>query len=171
MLFFNKVLLLNDLPSLFRLLQNQVFQPSFCFYGERIVIKHDVIDKLNSIRIWRTTSLFDYFYEKQPSNRFIGALDYIVQEDGVKIDYVNINDKENVCHYENRLTDIESKELLGSMVQFITSVAKEEQKNKIKLDVHENLRLYNKHFQDLSFVKTERKSIDNPYWVETEINI
>lgn len=58
----------------------------------------------------------------------MGALDYIVEKEAIKIDYININDKNIICSYEDRLSDEESAELMNSMIQFITGVAKQEQK-------------------------------------------
>ena len=57
---------------------------------------------------------------------------------------------------------------MNSMIQFITGVAKQEQKKKIKLDVHENLRLYKQRFEEHGFVLTDRRCKDNRSWIETE---
>lgn len=179
MLILNKFILLNDLSSVFHVLKNKVVKPSFCFYGNRIVFKHDVTQDGNSIRIWRTTSILDYWYDKHSSGTsYIGALDYTIQDDGVKIDYININDKEEIyynkkeiCYNKNKLSDTESTELMDSMMQFMKTVADKEKKPKIKLDVHGNLHTYNKYFENVGFINTKRKSQDNPFWVETELNV
>ena len=124
---------------------------------------------MDSVRIWRTQSLLDWWYDTNSSGRtFVGALDYIVEKEAIKIDYININDKDNICSYEDRLSTEESAELLNSMMQFITGVAKQEQKNKIKMDVHGNLRLYKQRFEDHGFVLTDRRCKDNRAWIETE---
>lgn len=170
MIFCNKIILLQNLPALYHVLNTGKVKPQpFLFYGDRIAIHHKKIDTMDSVRIWRTPSLLDWWYDTNSSGRtFVGALDYIVEKEAIKIDYININDKDNICSYEDRLTNEESAELMNSMIQFITGVAKQEQKKKIKLDVHENLRLYKQRFEEHGFVLTDRRCKDNRSWIETE---
>lgn len=180
MIFCNKIVLLQNLPALYHVLKTGNMKPQpFLFYGERIAIHHEKIESclslsrgpvtMDSIRIWRTQSLLDWWYDTHSSGKsFVGALDYVVEKDAIKIDYITIHDKDNICSNEDRLSNEESTELMNSMMQFITGVAKQEQKNKIKLDVHENLRLYKQRFEDHGFVLTGRQCKDNRCWVETE---
>lgn len=174
MLFYNKVLLLPELSDIFDLLQNNHLKKAcFCFfYGDRIAISHRQDNIHNSIRIGKTRSFMDYWYNTFFCGKtFIGALDYIVETDCIKIDYINNCNGDGFTFnlYETRLTEMESKELFYSMVEFIKYVAKQEQKPKIKLDVHQNLRIYRKHFEELGFQVTGRKSRDNPFYLETEL--
>ena len=55
------------------------------------------------------------------------------------------------------------------MIDFIKNKAVEENKTKIIIDVHSNLRLYNKYYINEGFKVTNRKCPDNKYWLETEI--
>jgi hypothetical protein len=48
-------------------------------------------------------------------------------------------------------------------------LAKEECKDKIILDVHENLRIFFKYYYYIGFKTTNKKCTDNPFWVETEL--
>ena len=170
MIFKNKFILLNDLSYVFHVLKNKVVKPSFCFYGNRIVFKHDVTQDDNYIRIWRTTTLLDYWYDKHSyGTSYIGALDYTIQDDGVKIDYIKMNDKEEICYNKNKLSDTKSTELMDSMMQIMKTVTDKENKPKIKLDVHGNLRTYNKYFENYGVINTKCKCQDNLFCIETEL--
>lgn len=172
MYFFHKTLLVNNIQALVRLINHNTFTPSFCFYGDRIAINHQVIvnkERVNSIRIWKTKSLLDYWYDDFSNTRsFLAALDYTLQDDYVKIEYVNINDIECPVPYDIKLTDEEADKIMNSLIQFMKIVARTEEKPKIILDVHHNLHKYNQYFKNRGFLATETKSLDNPFWIETE---
>ena len=71
--------------------------------------------------------------------------------------------------YNNPLDQYESEDLITSLINFIKIMAKKENKDKIIIDVHENLRLYEKYYYYNGFDITNRKCITNPYWFEAEI--
>lgn len=173
---YNKTVLLPKLNSLNNLLNNnnllQVILPR-CIYDDRIAIEHYNKDIYNTIRIWRTKSFLDYWYnDKTSSKGFIGALDYTVNNENIKIEYLYINDTNNNCpYYDNPLNNNESFLLTKSLINLIRKIAKEENKDKIIIDAHQNLKIYNKYYKREGFVKTERKSNDNPFWLECEILI
>lgn len=96
-------------------------------------------------------------------------MDYFINEETVNIDYINVNDEENLSYGKEKLSRSESKELVQSMVQYVKNIANKENKSKILLDVHYNLRIYNRDFKDIGFELTNRKCKDNPYWIETEL--
>jgi len=170
---YNKTILLPNLKLLNKLLHNNNIKLHRCVYDDRIAMKHYVKNNNNMIRIWRTKSFFDYWYDDHcwSAKNFIGALDYTINDIDIKIDYLYINDYENCCSYDNALDDDESFELKRSLIYFIKMLAKEGEKNKIIIDVHENLRIYRKYYSDEGFTKTNRKSIDNPFFIESEIVI
>lgn len=53
-------------------------------------------------------------------------------------------------------------------MEYIRSVAKENHKEKIILDVHKNLRFFEAYFRNEGFIVTGRKFNDNPCWLEAE---
>ena len=164
---FNKVKLVPNLNILFNLLNNDYSDEYTCnfIYGERIAIKHYTQNNQNVVRIWKTNSLFDYFYSDHlsPYSTFIGAIDYTINDDHVKIDFLCINDDENKNNYEMLI-------LKKSLINFIKNLANEKNKSKIIVDVHKNLRLYKKYYSNEGFKQTNRKCTDNPYWIEAEFN-
>ena len=177
MKFFNKTVLVPTLQSLYNLLQKKVEPYNFCIFADRIAIKHHTIVKdtknnykTNIIRIWKTKSFMNLWYNRFSTNEFIGALDYTIQKDIVKIDYLCVNDIDqyNVSDKCCKLNDEETLELKNNLIQYIKNIAQEENKSKIIVDVHNNLRFYKKYYVDEGFVLTDRKCSDNPYWLETE---
>jgi len=176
MLTYNKVILLPNLNALHELLNNnkdESIQMCSCLYSNRIAIKHYIKNNTNTIRIWKTKSILDYWYDdfNNCGKNFVASLDFTIYENLIKIDYLFINDDANMRLYDNPLDEYESEDLIKSLINFVKKVAMIENKNKIIMDVHENLRLYLKYYYYEGFQVTKRKCKSNPYWIETEINI
>jgi len=174
MIFYNKTILLPNLQSLYELLQNNDNESLYtckCIYEDRIAIKHYTHNELNIIQIWKTKSLFDYWVDPYSSKNFIATIDYTIYDTYIKIVYIGINDCERRNVYNNNLDEQDAEELIKNFVHFLKRLAIQEKKEKIILDVHENLRLYLKYYYYIGFKTTERKSTDNPYWIETELII
>ena len=128
---------------------------------------------MNIIRIWKTKSLFDYWYDdfNNCGRNFIGSFDYTIYDTYIKIDYLCINNSETKNMYDNPLDKYDTEDLIKSLINFIKIIAKKENKNKIIIDVHQSLRLYEKYYHYNGFDITTRKCIDNSFWVEAEINL
>jgi len=154
-----------------------------CQYKDKIFIRETISTFLHdgshsqqySIRIWKSNSILDVWYDRLTSRNFIAALDYELFDDYVKIDYLKPNDAENsnnlsygcISNYEH-LTDYDAKEVVNSMIKYVENIARQNNKNKIVLDVHGNLRIFNKYYAENGFIVTDRKCCDNPFWKETE---
>ena len=176
MLIYNKVILLENLKELNELLnknEKPISNNCKCIYGNKIAIKHSLKKNMNIIRIWKTKSLFDYWYDdfNNCGRNFIGSFDYTIYDTYIKIDYLCINNSETKNMYDNPLDKYDTEDLIKSLINFIKIIAKKENKNKIIIDVHSNLEHYNKYYSQFGFTATVRKCSDNPYWIEAEINI
>lgn len=173
MILYNKTILLPNLQALYELLNNNENESLYtckCIYEDRIAIKHYTRKELNIIQIWKTKSLFDYWYDPYASRNFIATIDYRLEDTYIKIVYIGINDQERSRHtYISYLDESDSEDLILNMVNFLKTIAIKENKTKIILDVHENLRLFLKYYYDIGFKTTERKCVDNPFWIETEL--
>jgi hypothetical protein len=168
----NKIILLPNYDELNEYLKNELNYNYNCpsFYNDRIAITTNYKNK-NSIRIWKTFSILDIWYSKFVEKNIIGALDYSIHDTFIKIDYLFINDEEKLyMNYNFFLNEDDAEKLVHSFILYIKDIAKKENKNKIIIDVHNNLRYYNKYYKDEGFCITKRKSKDNPFWIETEIN-
>ena len=174
MILYNKTILLPNLESLYDLLNNND-DPSLyickCFYADRIAIKHNFVNNIHIIRIWKTKSLLDYWFDSYCNRNFIACIDYIIYDTYIKINHIGINDYEHSNIYINPLDDSDADDLIKNMVNFVKIVATKENKKKIRLDVHENLRLFSKYYYNLGFEIKTQKCIDNPFWVVTELTI
>jgi hypothetical protein len=167
---YNKVILLQNLKELNELLVSNESNDSLCncsFYENKIAIQHYLKKNTNTIRIWRTKTLFGWF-DFTRSKNFIGALDYTIHDTYIKIDYLCINSE--MTNMYNPLDEYESNDLIKSFIHFIKNIAKKENKDKIIIDVHENLRLYDKYYYN-GFDITNRKCKDNPFLIEAEIRL
>jgi len=173
--FYNKTTLLPSLDELYRFFiqpDGRIIRTD-CFFciGPRIVIEHKQTDTKHSIRIWKTVSLFNYWYGglTSPGSKFVAALDYTIQDDKVKVDHIGINDGDHGNMYEEPLDHFDAQELNDSLIHFLEIVAKTNYLPKIVIDVHKNLKIYNKYYKNNGFKLTEPKcTAGNPNWIETE---
>jgi hypothetical protein len=150
------------------------------FCNERYIIRKNFDsennDDKNVLRIWKTNTVFDYWYDNYSSQNFIASLYYIKKEKEIKIDYLDVNDSdyprfETDEKSPEMLDDIESKEIVNSLIEFLENIAKKEKKEKIIIDVHKNLYIYNKYYSIKGFVVTNRQCNENRNWFEAELKM
>ena len=176
MIIYNKTILVSNLSEIIELLNNSDNISLYnckCIYDIRIAIQHKLTKNRNIINIWKTNSLFDYWYTDYSNcgKNFIGCFDYTIYDTYIKINHICINDGENPNLYNDYLDIDNSEDLIKACINFVKTVAKNENKNKIILDLHSNLRLYEKYYSYEGFKITNRKCLDNPYWFESEIKL
>ena len=181
-----KPFLVSSLEHVNLFLQNIPFNTPPCFYGYRYAIQKELLyfgdltdtdqeqEEYHSMRIWRTKSLFDWWVEEQSNRTFIGALDYVINDDHIKCKYFSINDITELGYgfyvSDITLTDEEISKLSKSFISHLKIVAQKENKAKIIVDVHNNLRFFEKHFEYEGFRITKRKSPScHPFYVEAEL--
>ena len=106
-------------------------------------------------------------------NNFIAALDYTIEDKHIKIDYLNINDIDthNLFRNEQYFDEYEAIHMTNCLLTYTENIARSLSKEKIVIDVHENLRLYNKFYKGAGFVLTTRRASGNPFWLQVEKNI
>ena len=172
MFLYNKTLLLPNLSALYDIFNdddddddndvNENLYSCNYIYGDRIACKHYCRKEMNIIQIWKTKSLFDYWYDSYSGRNFIATIDYTIHDTFVKINHIGINDYANLDFFD-------PEEVIKNMLNFVKIVATKENKEKIIIDVHENLRIFLKYYYYIGFRATERKCSDNPFWIETEL--
>ena len=173
---YHNLFLLANLKEVYNLLYyNEIPAVYNCipFISTRIAVQH-IVNKNNRIQIWKTDTWFDYWYTdfKNCGRNLIAVMDFsLLNDTTIKIDHIYVNDGTNLQLYNRILDEQDAEDLIKCLVEFVKNVAKVENKNKIILDVHSNLRLFIKHYYYLGFITTDRKCIDNPYWIESEINL
>jgi hypothetical protein len=174
---YNETLLFQNLHALCDYLQTGANpEQEFKFYTDKIAIDHNVTlsknDNLFSIRIWRTMTAWNCWYNSatNPLSDFIGALDYSIRDQFIKIEYMSINDPEySRNHFEQYEISMSEALLLNkTLLNFIKRIAKETKKQKIIIDVHRDLSLYERYYEREGFVLTLRKHACVPNWLEAE---
>jgi hypothetical protein len=175
MIKFNNTILVPSFNDTCRLLSNKPNTNINTNYmcSEKIAIMHYNINYMNVVRIWKTNSFLNYWYtDFTNSSRQdqVAAFDYIINEDDtIKIDFMYINDE--ASSYENNsnyLSDYEANQIKKAIFEYIKNIAKENNKIKIIVDVHNNLKIYNKYYAPEGFQLTDQKSLDNRYWIISE---
>ena len=175
---YNNTILLSNLEILNDLLNNKKIDDTYLcnckyIYEDKIIIKHWIKNKVNSIRIWRENTLFGIWYNNlgYEGKNLIAALDYIIDDNYILIDYLAISDNETSYMYNYSLDQFEAEDLISSLINFVKIIAKKENKNKIIMNIHENLRYYTKYYYYNDFEITNRKYKYNPFFIEIELNL
>jgi hypothetical protein len=172
---YHNLFLLANVKEVYKLLYNNEIPALYnCtpFFATRIAVQHIVKNNKNRIQIWKTDAWFDYWYTsfQHCGKNLIAVMDFTLHDDTtIKIDRIYVNDDSNSQLYNRLLDEQEAEDLIKALVEFVKNVAKVENMNKIILDVHSNLRIYEKYYYFLGFQATKRKCIDNPFWLECEI--
>ena len=140
------ILLVAGVSELCELLQNPSLELSRCIYSDRIAIKHSMIGNTNVVRMWKTQSFFDMWYDDFESAKFVAAIDYEVKPDYLKIEYMNINDGFDSMLDTATVNSTESRQLNTALIMWIKTIAKEEKKPKVIIDVHQNTKIFDKYY-------------------------
>jgi hypothetical protein len=98
-------------------------------------------------------------------------MDYSINDTTIKINHIGINDIEHLNIYNQPLDEYDAENVINHLVEFLKVIAIKENKGKIIIDVHENLRIFNKYYCDLGFITTNNKSNNNPFYLETNLII
>jgi hypothetical protein len=99
-------------------------------YNKTILLPN--LDALNdvlymyNIRIWRTKSLFDYWFNDfhYSDRNFIASLDYTIHKNYIKIEHLGINDREpvNLRLYDNSFDDDDAEDIIKYLIHFVKMI-------------------------------------------------
>jgi hypothetical protein len=171
---FNNIFIFNTFNSLTNSLNNynsNFVQSPNIFLNDKYILGECIEDyNLKYIRIWKSKACFNYYFNKMHmTDNLIACLDYTINNDHIKIEYLSISDDFDINYRKNIiLNDNDAIELKNSLILYIENIAKINNLNKIIIDVHNNLKYYNKYFKDNNFIITDKRCNDNPFWIETE---
>lgn len=169
----------NTLPLLLSSLNNNYNLKSlssnynFCI-DKKFIVGEIVNDKenYNILRIWKTNVFLSFYLEDMKMTNIIGCLDYRINNDNIKIEYLSVRDNFDSILYNNDnyliLNDDEAIELKNALIKYIENIARKNNISKIIIDVHKKLKYYNFYYKDSGFILTERQCNDNPFWIESE---
>ena len=172
--FYKKTLLFSNLGSLNTFLIHDKLDKKFSwFYVEKYAMTHVKIKNRNLIYIWKTPTLWNFYiynyYNK--IKHIIGLVEYSIDKDSIKINYMFTNNKLSILYYDHILDMDESLELNSALHTYIKKIAKQENKKKIIIDIHHNLQIYNMYYKNNGYLATNHRYSDNPNWIEIEYNL
>jgi len=131
--------------------------------GENILLKHCTYpnqeynpgQEYHVIRMWKTNMFTSLLTKDMEFANYIGGLDYRVNKDRFKLEYIS--------------TDIE--EVRSSLINYAENNAREHNIDKLILDAHNNLKRYNEFYKKYDFFPNSKICTDNPFWIEVEKKI
>ena len=171
---FNNICIFNTFSILTNSLNNYNLNSDLnLFLNDKYILGECIHKKYNYkiIRIWKSKAIYNYYFDDMDiTKNLIGNLDYKINDDYIKIEYLSISDKFDnaIVTTDIILNDEDSNELKNSLIKYIENIAKINNIKKIIIDVHNNLKYYNKYYKDNGFILTYRKCYNNPFWIEAE---
>lgn len=142
--------------------------PSYNIFPEqKIIVGENLYENYNILRIWKSNTILNkYFNDMNSGGNLIGCLDYKINKDNIKIEYLSVSDNfDNNIAY---LKENEAIDLKNAMIQYLENIAKTKNINKLIIDVNEKLKYYNYYYKDSGFILTKRRCCNNPFWLECE---
>jgi len=105
-------------------------------------------------------------------NEIIACLDFIIKKDNITIEYLSIENEDFHKDYYNELSgkkvNNEIKEKIKKiLLEYVYKIAKKNNINLILLDVHSNLKKYNREYKKEGFILSNNRCLDNHYWIES----
>ena len=111
-------------------------------------------------RLWQTKTIFNKPLTIQyKSSNFIGAIDYIINDNYIYINYIDGISNYNYNLFKfNDYTLTNNNYVQDNLLQIIENKAKQNNITKITMDVHSNLERYHYEFYDKGFELTNKCS-------------
>jgi hypothetical protein len=190
----SKTIIIPTLDGLLKYIRGETiaYKPLPSLYTTRFIVQHKVdstpsedvlkeagfkppqppTDVHHSIRIWQSKVLLNTWYNiGARTTAFIGALDYTLHPDHLKIEHLRVNDEE--CQYYLKpLTKEDATKVRIALMDCIIKVAVQENKSKVLVDVHRNLRLFKKYYIEDGFQPTDLPNNEgNVYWTGAVLSL
>jgi len=134
--------------------------------GKNILFQHYTNEEVHRVRIWNSTmftskmtenmNCFSHIYpEHNLKSNFIGALDYYINKNNLKLDYLNAT----------------TEQVRSGLLKYAENNARGHNINKLILDVHNDSKIYNKLYKKYDFYPNGKWCDDNPFYIEIEKKI
>ena len=154
--------------------KNHVYQDYNFLYNKKIALMHYNIKNYSIINIWKAHSFFNFWYTdymESDKTDHIASFSYHLNNDSVKIDYMNINnnynDKQSTCGELSSNLHF-SAEINQSIMLYFKEYALKNNKYLIKANVHKNLRTYYKYYHHQGFELTDKICMNNQFLIKIE---
>lgn len=119
-----------------------------------------------SLKAWKYNNCINTYTDKNN----ILQLECKLYDNYLKINYLYINNDyySNYLNEPKILSNDEYISLKNAFICYIEKLALDNEKEKIIIDVHHNMKRYNHELKDMGFIITNRKCLDNSFWYEAE---
>ena len=122
---------------------------------------------IHVVRVWKNNNYFSIDRNSFERRKYIGALDYSVNENRFKIEFLHVFDSDNGSLNADPKY-VNAKEYIKSMISIAERKTIESKHDRIIMDTHNSLRLFNRYYKNEGFVMTNNVSTDHRAWVETQ---
>ena len=173
----SSIYIYNSLDNLlYSLKNNYSFKATNDFHSTKYILKKDITSDLRSysLQCWLSTCLYGYYMENKNKNNSIFSLDLIINDDNIKIEHLSINNDYYDNQYNDRtkiLSNNEVSMLKNVIFDYIEDLAISKNKNKLSIDIHNNMKRFDTELKDEGFINTSNRCVDNPFWFEAVKNI
>lgn len=150
----NNFKIINNKYNIYNIITDKIFSEKFVFKQKLLA------ENYYNVRIIKKYCCFDNQFDN-----YIGGIDYIINEDNIKIEYLFIVDNNYPAYKQYILNDDEALQLKKALLTYIDNIAIKNNINKIIIDIHINKKFYNRYLKNDKYVLLKRCS-DNPYWIE-----
>ena len=146
-----------------------------CNYADKYLLRKTINNNYINIHSWKSKCLYTMYFDDYSNDNKIFTLDLKINKDIIKIKHLSINNDyyektlNDYQKYLNKLNDEETQLIKTFIFDYIMSYSKENNINKIVIDIHSNLERYNHELKDEGFIPNyENKCYSNPYWIKAE---
>jgi hypothetical protein len=131
------------------------------------VFPHDDDNFIHVVRVWKNENYFSIDKNPLEKRKSIGALDYSVNENRFKIEFLHVFDNDD-SGLDADPKYVNATEYIKAMISIAERKTHESKHDRIIMDTHQSLRLFHRYYKDEEFVLTNNVSSDHGAWVETQ---
>ena len=151
-------------------IRNAPFSSWYPAYRDKIVVG-EYTDPCGHtvVRAWRNASPFGIDRRPDFGERQVGALDYTVGADALKIEFLHVYDRVNAgAVLPDPELAVGAAEGIALMVALAEQAARERCIDRLVMDTHRSLARYKLYHAAAGFRLNGRVASDHPAWLETE---
>jgi hypothetical protein len=135
--------------------------------GECQIHHDEMLPPLHVLRVWKNDNYFRIDRNPLESRKSIGALEYSVNKRRFKIEFLHVFDG-NKGSLNADPKYVHAREYIKAMISIAERKAIESKHDRIIMDTHNSLRLFDRYYKNEGFVLTNKVSTDHRAWVETQ---
>jgi hypothetical protein len=162
---FDKITVFNNIVDVINNKPYKSFVPMFL--NKIIVGEYKTSSGYGVVRVWKNNQLFGVGQISQ--NNTLGALDYQIHDTIFKIEYVYVYDYDSDSDADSLELNPkykDAKKFINLMIQIAEKKSNDLLFDKMIMDTHMSLRLFDRYYDNEGFTLTGKVASDNISWVE-----